>query len=107
LQDLNVRCHVTAAAGFLDWLSARDRPLADYTQADLDTWIVGGHRHWDETAHFLRWAVTHKHAHGLTFGATRGHRPAGPQDTEKRWADARRLLHDDTLTISAQGAPQS
>jgi hypothetical protein len=36
----------------------------------------------------------------LTFGATRWHGPAGPLDTEKRWADARRLLHDDTLTIS-------
>jgi hypothetical protein len=100
LQDLNVRCHVTAAAGFLDWLSARDRALADCTQADLDTWIVGGHRYRDETAHFVRWAVTHKHAHGLTFGATRWHGPAGPLDTEKRWADARRLLHDDTLAIS-------
>lgn len=100
LQDLNVRCHVTAAAGLLDWLSARARALADCTQADLDTWTVGGHRYRDETAHFVRWAVTHKHAHGLTFGATRWHGPAGPLDTEKRWADARRLLHDDTLTIS-------
>ncbi|MCI2422880.1 site-specific integrase [Saccharopolyspora sp. K220] len=100
LQDLNVRCHITAAASFLDWLTAHDRTLADCTQADLDTWIVGGHRYRDETGHFVRWAVTQKRAHGLTFGATRWHGPAGPLDTEKRWADARRLLHDDTLTIA-------
>ena len=100
LQDLNVRCHVTAASSFLDWLSARDRPLADCTQADLETWIAGGHPYRDETAHFVRWAVTHKHARGLTFGATRWHGPAGPLDTQKRWADARRLLHDDSLTVS-------
>jgi hypothetical protein len=99
LQDLNVRCHVTAAASLLDWLATLDRVLANCTQADLDTWITGGHRYRDETAHFVRWAVTHKHAHSLTFGATRWHGPAGPHDTEKRWADARRLLHDDnTLT---------
>ncbi|EXU69295.1 hypothetical protein Z951_05125 [Streptomyces sp. PRh5] len=64
----------------MDWLSARDRALADCTQADLDTWIVGGHRYRDETAHFVRWAVTHKHAHGLTFGAIRWHGPAGPDE---------------------------
>jgi hypothetical protein len=29
LQDLNVRCHVTVAADFLDWPGARDRALAD------------------------------------------------------------------------------
>jgi hypothetical protein len=97
LQDLNVRCHVTAAASFLDWLAGRDRALADCTQADLDSWTTGGHRYRDETAHFVRWAVTHRHATGLTFGAIRWQGPTGPYDTEKRWDDARRLLHDDTL----------
>jgi hypothetical protein len=33
----------------------------------------------------------------LTFGADRWQGPRGPLDTEKRWADARRLLRDDTL----------
>lgn len=99
LQDLNVRCHVTAAASFLDWLAARGRTLASCTQADLDAWATGDHRYRDETAHFVRWAVTHRHASGLTFGATRWAGPQGPHDTEKRWADARRLLRDGTLAV--------
>ena len=45
----------------------------------------------------MRWAVAHRHAGGLTFGADRWQGPRGPLDTEKRWADARRLLRDDTL----------
>jgi hypothetical protein len=71
--------------------------LVACTQADLDAWTADGQCYRDETAHFVRWAATHKHAHGLTFGAIRWQGPTGPHDTEKRWADARRLLHDDTL----------
>lgn len=71
--------------------------MADSTQADLDQWATDGHRYRDETAHFVRWAVAHRHARGPTFGAIRSHGPTGPHDTEKRWADARRLLHDNTL----------
>jgi hypothetical protein len=45
----------------------------------------------------VRWAVSHRHAKGLTYGAVRWDGPRGPHDGEQRWADARRLLHDDTL----------
>jgi len=45
----------------------------------------------------VRWAVRHGHARELTFGADRWTGPTGALDTEKRWDDARRLLHDDTL----------
>jgi hypothetical protein len=100
LQDLNVRCHVTAAVNLLDWLADHDRSLTDCTQADLDTWAAAGHSYRDETAHFVRWAVSHRHASGLIFGASRWAGPAGPHDTEKRWHDARRLLNDDTLATA-------
>lgn len=101
LQALNVRCHVTAAAGFLDWLTAQGLTLAACTQPDLDRWATGEDLTYrDETAHFIRWSVTHRHANRLTFGAVRWEGPRGPHDGEKRWADARRLLHDDTLTTS-------
>ncbi|WP_413753996.1 hypothetical protein NRF20_37220 [Streptomyces sp. R-74717] len=46
---------------------------------------------------FVRWSVQHRHAHGLTCGAVRWTGPQGAIDSEKRWADARRLLNDDTL----------
>jgi hypothetical protein len=51
----------------------------------------------DETGHFVRWSVQHRHAHDLTYGTVRWTGPLGTIDSEKRWADARRLLHDDTL----------
>jgi hypothetical protein len=40
LQCLNIRCHVTAATGFLDWLAANRVTLATCTQGDLDRWAI-------------------------------------------------------------------
>ena len=101
LQALNVRCHVTAAARFLDWLTAENLTLASCTQPGLDRWASSKDATYrDETAHFVRWSVTCRHASRLTFGAVRWEGPRGPHDGEKRWDDARRLLHDDTLTTS-------
>ncbi|MBB5152538.1 hypothetical protein [Saccharopolyspora phatthalungensis] len=101
LQDLNVRCHVTAATNFLNWLGDNALTLDTCTQADLDRWITAStSSHRDETSHFLRWAVKYRHAHGLTYTTPYWTAPQGTPDTEKRWTDARRLLHDDTLATS-------
>jgi site-specific recombinase XerD len=51
----------------------------------------------DETGHFVRWSVQHRHVRGLTYGTVRWTGPLSTIDSEKRWADARRLLNDDTL----------
>ncbi|MDJ0463006.1 hypothetical protein [Streptomyces sp. H27-C3] len=51
----------------------------------------------DETGHFVRWSLQHRHASGLTYGTVRWAGPQSTIDSEKRWADARRLLNDDTL----------
>lgn len=100
LQALNVRCHITAAADFLGWLAGHDLALQTCTQAEVDRWTADPHaRYRDETGHFVRWAVAHRHATRLTFGTARWDGPRGPIDTEKRWADARRLLHDGTLPL--------
>lgn len=99
LQDLNVRCHVTAAANFLDWLAGQGLTLAACRQGDLDRRNSTDASYPAETAHFIRWAVGHKYARDLTAGAIRWEGPRGPHDTEKRWDDARRLLHDGTLAI--------
>lgn len=101
LQCLNVRCHISAATNFMDWLTSQNLTLASCTQPDLDRWIADDTSAYrDETAHFIRWSITHRHASGLTFGAVRWEGPRGPHDGEQRWYDARRLLHDDTLTTS-------
>ena len=97
-QDLNVRCHVTAATNFLDWLDHHTLTLGTCTQTDLDRWITEpASRHRDETSHFIRWAVGHRHAKALTFRTAYWTAPRGTLDTEKRWANARRLLQEDTL----------
>jgi integrase len=99
LQDLNVRCHVTAAVNFLDWLAGQGLTLATCSQGDLDRRNSTDASYPAETAHFIRWAVKHKHARDLTADAIRWAGPRGPHDTEKRWDDARRLLHDSALAI--------
>ena len=99
LQDMNVRCHVTAAANFLDWLAGQGLTLDACRQGDLDRRNSTQTSYQSETAHFIRWAVKNRYARDLTAGAIRWGGPQGPHDTEKRWDDARRLLHDETLAI--------
>jgi hypothetical protein len=94
-QVKNVRDHVTAAAAFLDWLEERGLTLAACTQADLDQWLAGTSAVLARSASFVRWAVSRRHASRLTAPATRWTGPSGPLDQDRRWADARRLLHDD------------
>jgi hypothetical protein len=103
-QVKNVRDQVTAAAAFLDWLTARGLTLAACTQADLDQWLAGTSGHLIRSANFVRWAVARRHASGLTAPATRWTGPAGPLDQDRRWADARRLLHDDTYPAADRAA---
>jgi hypothetical protein len=95
-QVKSVRDQVTAAAAFLDWLSARGLTLAACTQAELDQWLAGTSGHLARSANFVRWAVARRHASRLTAPAARWTGPSGPLDQDRRWADARRLLHQET-----------
>ncbi|MEU5345928.1 hypothetical protein AB0H18_34710 [Streptomyces sp. NPDC020766] len=92
------RCHVNAADNFFTWLAGEGLTLGVCTQVDLERWMTDpAFRYRDETGHFVRWSVQHRHAHGLTCGAVRWTGPQGTIDSEKRWVDARRLLNEDTL----------
>ncbi|MCW2931946.1 MAG: hypothetical protein JWM19_2908 [Actinomycetia bacterium] len=97
MQAKNVHDNVTAAAQFLSWLEARGLPLAACTQAGLDQWLSGASGHLARSAGFVRWAVRRRHASGLTAPASRWllRGAAGPLDQDRRWADARRLLHEE------------
>ncbi|MEU8364340.1 hypothetical protein AB0C27_50815 [Nonomuraea sp. NPDC048882] len=98
-QLATVRQHVKAAIGFLDWLTGHDLTLATCRQNHLDTWIASDRAtHRRETGHFVRWASKHKLT-SLDFPATRWGGPSRILDTEARWDQARRLLHEDTLAI--------
>lgn len=96
-QARNIHDHVTAAAAFLSWLEERGLSLAACTQAGLDQWMGGGRSQGllIRSSSFIRWAVARRHASRLTAPAARWAGPPGPLDQDRRWEDARRLLHED------------
>ena len=95
-QVVAVQQHISAAIALLDWLTARDLTLATARQGDLDTWLASAQAtHRTDAGNFVRWATQQKLT-SLDFAATRWGGPAGVIDTEARWEQARRLLHDDT-----------
>jgi hypothetical protein len=96
-QLVAVRQHVRAAIVLLDWLTARDLTLATCGQGDLDNWMTSpGTTHRREAGHFVRWARAQELT-SLDFPATKWGGPARTIDTEARWDQARRLLHDTAL----------
>lgn len=96
-QFTTVRQHVRAATVLLDWLAARDLTLTTCNQADLDRWLTDDHATLRrESGHFVRWARKHKLTR-LDFPAAKWGGPRRVIDTEARWEQARRLLHDNTI----------
>ena len=88
---------IKAAVALLDWLTAHDLTLATAGQGDLETWLVTAQAsHRTDAGNFVRWARKHKLT-SLDFAAIRWGGPTGVIDTETRWEQARRLLHDGTL----------
>ena len=94
-QAKSVQDNVTAAAALIRWLEERGLTLAACTQAGHDQWMTGDSGHRAGSAGFVRWAVRHRQASGLAAPAVRWPGPAGPLDQDRRWTDARRLLHDE------------
>ena len=96
-QAVVVQQHVRAAITLLGWLAVHDLTLASARQGDLDMWLTSeqatGRR---EAGHFVRWARRHKLT-DLELAAVRWDGPTGAIDTETRWKQARRFLHDDAL----------
>ena len=69
----------------------------DARQGNLDEWTASDNATLRrETRHFLRWAKKQKLT-TLDAPAVRWDGPCGVIDTEARWDQARRLLHDDTI----------
>jgi len=89
--------NITAAIALLDMLDARGRDLMTARQGDLEAWLTGTRSSSpSEAGHFIRWANRQKLT-ALEFPAVRWHGPTGQIDTEARWEQARRLLHEDDL----------
>ena len=90
-----------AAISVPDLAAQKQLTLASITQADLDGWAAAGRfTYRDCTGTFIRWAVAGKHARpGLRLHHADRASQQRPHDTEKRWQDTRRLLHDDNLPL--------
>lgn len=85
------------ATRFLHWLTGRGLTLETAGQGDLEAWYSSKDATLRApTGNFIRWAYAHKLTR-LHFWAEKWGGPTTPLDTEERWADARRLLHDTTL----------
>lgn len=101
-QAQGIRERVRAAVLFLEWLATRGRTIADCGQDDLDAWLTDTHAHYlRQSGTFIRWAVDTGHTRQRL--ETPAHTWTGPSDLidgEHRWAQARRLLHDDTLDLA-------
>jgi hypothetical protein len=96
-QTVVVQQHVRAAIKLLDWCTARDLTITTARQGDLDDWLSSDDAsHRRQVGNFVRWAKKQKLTN-LEFPAVKWDGPAGVIDTEARWGNARRLLHDDTV----------
>jgi hypothetical protein len=95
----NARVRITAAVKFLAWLRARDLPLTDVGQSDVDLWLTTTGPAAPDVRDFLTWAADHHHAHRLTV-PSHGRRDGPATSPEQRWALLARLLHDNTLELT-------
>jgi len=94
----HARARITAGAALLAWLHARDRPLADCRQADIEDWLTTGPGA-SHARDFLVWAAEHHHCD--SFDIPRPPRTTGAStDPDQRWALVARLLHDDNLDVT-------
>jgi hypothetical protein len=94
----HARANITAAVAFLNWIADRGLTLAEVGQGDADTWLAGGPARY-QVRDFLQWAATAGHARAIIVPNLASR--TGPADSdEQRWAQVRRLLHDDTLELT-------
>jgi hypothetical protein len=91
------KTEMRSAAAFLQWLSERDRLLAQCDQADIDAWLAGDRADRYITRSFARFAMAQKLMPKLDFPA--GHRggPTPPIIDQDPIQLAQRLLGDPEL----------
>jgi hypothetical protein len=89
---------LSSGTAFLAFLAARQRDLDSCTQGDVNDWLAEGPPSAPCVRDFLEWAGDRKLTGRFAVPGQRGR--GGPvADDAKRWATARRLLHDDGLEL--------
>lgn len=97
----NARRKIIETARFLAWLRHQDVAVNDCSQTHVDLWLASGGLTRRYIRDFVTWAHERRLLAALTVPVLGGtSQPTAPVDAEKRWADARRILHDDEMDIS-------
>lgn len=97
------RRNITVATALLAWLRAHDRTLDTATQADIDLWAATTSDSRRRAGHdFLRWATKHRLVHDIAITRRPEPLPAPHPDPAitERTDQARRLLHDEDVTVT-------
>jgi len=99
------RANLVAVIVLLEKLSERERHLGSMTQADMDEWFSQpGQRAWRMRA-FLTWAASRRYLRAGMAPPPCPHKGLlSPIDHEARWAIARRLVIDDTISVERRVA---
>lgn len=97
-QAIGVRDDLTTVASLLTWLRERERSLLTSSQADIDSYLAAHKPFVRRVRHFLDWARSRRLSADICIPPTPPTRPRHSISQDQRWALARRLLHDDTLT---------
>jgi hypothetical protein len=88
------KAELRSATGFLEWLSTRDRPLEDCTQADVDAWLAGPRADRRIARRFARWAMAQNLMPRLDFPSGPRVGPTLPITQTDRIRLARNLIED-------------
>lgn len=98
-QAAGVRSEVTAGIKLLAWLRNSGRTLATCSQHDIDRWLsAGGSTRYHARA-FVDWAAEHGYSPDLEIPLRVPALTLARIEDDRRWALARRLLHDNTLAL--------
>lgn len=101
----NARQSVRQVVLLLDRLRGRGRTLRTCAQTDLDTWFSAGSANRWLTRPFLVWAAARSHlAKDVAVPASPPQALRPVIDAEQRWAVARRLVGDATISIDVRVA---
>jgi len=98
----HARNNIRAAADFTAWLARHGRSLQKCRQADVDGWLATGPGA-GQVRDFLTWAAARGHCAAPDIPGP-AHRSGTAASQDDRWAQATRLLHDDTLDLTDRAA---
>jgi hypothetical protein len=98
----HARNNVRSAVSLLAWLRGRRTSLPECGQADIDLWLGTGPAAF-QARDFLLWAADRGHCTDLDIPAP-AHHDGTTATQDHRWAQAARLLHDDSLDLTDRAA---